>query len=409
MNTKQLQDVLRKLVQNSRNGNRVSLLIEGVHGTGKSAIVAEVAAELGYRLADLRLGQQEVADLIGMPIVKDGHTCWAPPSWWPKEGEKVIIFLDELNRGTQDVKQAIFQLVRDFKLHTHVLPPECIVISAINPETEGYDVSPLDIALQDRFWKTIFEPTVAEWLEWAEKSGVCDSVREFIKADSIYLDPNKGEASPTRRGWERLSNALKLIGLDKTIEKKDYDLLIDTIIGNVGEAAGLSFKKFLINKYKPLDVKTLAEDYKSIKPKVQKLIDNQQMDVISRAMDDLATYLDKHTIIDEPQPNFIESVISIVQDMSLDIVVSFMRTIGSNKKLIRLFQYVCRDKGVYEQVVKTRDAINEYHLLELFPTLLKQDLQLEKEALKQTTTSNDEVEAKPRTRKTSKKKVTTGV
>ena len=379
MNTKQLQDVLRKLISNSRNGNRVSLLIEGVHGIGKSAVVAEVASELGYRLADLRLGQQEVADLIGMPIVKDGCTFWAPPSWWPKEGEKVVIFLDELNRGTQDVKQAIFQLVRDFKLHTHILPDECIVISAINPEADGYDVAPLDIALQDRFWKTLYEPTVVEWLVWAEKANVVEVIREFISQDNIHLDPPKGQAHPTRRGWERLSNALKLVELDKVFDKKSSDLFLDVVIGNVGEAAGLAFRRFVVDKYKPLDAKTIIESYAKIRPKIQKIIENKEMDMLSRAIDDSMRYLEKHINTDEPQANILESVSQLISDLPLDLVASTCRTIGTSQKLLNFWQLLCRNQVVYEQIVKTRDATDEYLLIELFPIILEQELQLEKE------------------------------
>src|SRR3989304_1234462 len=387
MNTLQLQEVLRKLIQNSGNGNRVSLLIEGVHGIGKSAVVAEVASELGYRLADLRLGQQEVADLIGMPIVKDGYTYWAPPSWWPKEGEKVVIFLDELNRGTQDVKQAIFQLVRDFKLHTHTLPLDCIVVSAINPEIDGYDVSPLDIALQDRFWKVIKEPAVEEWLSWAEKNNICKSVCEFIKQDNIYLDPSKGQAYPTRRGWERLSNALKLVELDKFIEKKDYDLFLDIAMGNIGEAGGLSYKRFVIDKYQPLDSKLLVENYKKIRTKIQKLIQNQQMDVLSRGLDDTARYLDKYIDSNITQSSFVESICLLIIDLPLDLVVSFMRAIGCNQRLFNLFKLICRNKEVFSQVVRTRDVANEHHLIDIFDTLLEQELELEEKEKKKATAS----------------------
>ena len=237
----------------------------------------------------------------------------------------------------------------------------------------------MDIALQDRFWKTLYEPTVVEWLVWAEKANVVEVIREFISQDNIHLDPPKGQAHPTRRGWERLSNALKLVELDKVFDKKSSDLFLDVVIGNVGEAAGLAFRRFVVDKYKPLDAKTIIESYAKIRPKIQKIIENKEMDMLSRAIDDSMRYLEKHINTDEPQANILESVSQLISDLPLDLVASTCRTIGTSQKLLNFWQLLCRNQVVYEQIVKTRDATDEYLLIELFPIILEQELQLEKE------------------------------
>lgn len=125
---------------------RITPIIWGSQGIGKSDIAADLANELGFtRIADLRMGQQESGDLIGVPDKRFfcsmcnedygtaalssfcakpdcggiiiGQTVWLLPSWFPKKDEKVLILLDELNRGRPDVLQSIFQLILDRQLH----------------------------------------------------------------------------------------------------------------------------------------------------------------------------------------------------------------------------------------------------------------------------------------------------
>jgi MoxR-like ATPase len=61
-----------------------TILLEGETGVGKSQLVAALAQEKNFELIDLRLGQMEVGDLIGMPMLIGNETHWARPCWWPR-------------------------------------------------------------------------------------------------------------------------------------------------------------------------------------------------------------------------------------------------------------------------------------------------------------------------------------
>ncbi len=73
-----------------------TVIMEGLHGIGKSTIVQQYAKENKMNLIELFLSHQEVGDLIGMPktIEQDGETLttWTKPIWlqrmidasWPK-------------------------------------------------------------------------------------------------------------------------------------------------------------------------------------------------------------------------------------------------------------------------------------------------------------------------------------
>ena len=78
-------------------GEKQAVFIWGSPGSGKSAVVKQLAAELGIALHDIRALLLDPVDLRGLPFVgKDGRSQWATPDFLPQDGEG-ILFLDELN------------------------------------------------------------------------------------------------------------------------------------------------------------------------------------------------------------------------------------------------------------------------------------------------------------------------
>ena len=214
MNVKQLVRTLMGLPP------RKSVLIESKHGMGKSEIVAQVAAKkskiLGkpFGFIDIRLGQYEVGDLIGLPekqprftvtkkVYKNGSLADEPevienvtvhdlPIWFPRDKNSFgILFFDELNRGTRDTQQWAFQVVLDYRVNFNDVPEGWSVIAACNDDQDVYNVLSLDPALYDRFLVIKFHPTLGEWLEHALSIDVHDAVVKYIKKHHRDLDPSK--------------------------------------------------------------------------------------------------------------------------------------------------------------------------------------------------------------------------
>jgi AAA domain (dynein-related subfamily) len=272
-----------------------SVIMEGLHGIGKSEIVKQFAKENDYHLEELFLSHQEVGDLIGIPhmIEKDGKsvTTWSVPIWLQRmysaqsDGKNCILFLDELNRAPIDVRQSALQLVLERKIHEHSLPElngqRTIVVSAINPSDE-YQTDDLDPALLDRFLFINVEVDVPVWLKWAKENEINNVVRDFISEhpDRLHFTPADGGIGATPRSWAKLS---KFIDNINDIEE---EILFQIIKGKIGSAVGSQFYMFLSDYNKVIKIEDIenivkkeskkTDDIHIIAEKIYELIENAE-------------------------------------------------------------------------------------------------------------------------------------
>ena len=86
------------------------LFLWGPPGIGKSELVADLTAELGGAMIDLRLGQMEPTDIRGIPFYNkdNGKMDWAEPVDLPSEEYAaqfpiVVLFLDEMNSSAKNM------------------------------------------------------------------------------------------------------------------------------------------------------------------------------------------------------------------------------------------------------------------------------------------------------------------
>jgi len=115
------------------------LLIWGHTGTDKTALVKQMAKENNWGYMQLRIAQIEATDLRGIPVKEEGKTHFLPPEKLPRDGEG-ILFLDEINRASHDVLQAVFRLIEpgEHTTGTCVLPAGWSVVAAANYENDSY-------------------------------------------------------------------------------------------------------------------------------------------------------------------------------------------------------------------------------------------------------------------------------
>lgn len=300
----------------------------GAMGIGKSQIVAQVAEELGVQLIDLRLAQMETGDLVGIPYLKGNKTFWGAPGWWPEEGSRGILLLDEINRAPNDVRQAVFQLILpdskgNRKLHTHVLPKGWAVVAAMNPENGEYQVETLDKAMVRRFIMLKIEADVESWLLWAkgkkvegeEKPKVDSAITAFIAANKNSLNASENfevSSIPSSDAWTMLSQL-------RVANVIPYEAEFEIMAGIVGREQATAFRKWLDANYKrPVNGEEILNKYDEVFEKLQE----QRNDEWYATKLDLLTHLATNKELNKKQT---ENLKRFIKDAPADIQAAFVQ------------------------------------------------------------------------------------
>ena len=237
------------------------VLIRGRHGIGKSEVVYQFAKARGLPVVERRASQMTEGDLMGLPSISGESTRWNAPDWLKEACDNgVVLFLDEVDRATMEVRQGIFELTDSRKLNGWHLHPETRIFAAVNggehAGASSYQVGEMDPAELDRWTVFDVDPTVSDWLTWA-KDKVDGMVWDFINNNHNHLEhlpdaggyePNK--VYPSRRSWKRLSDTVDSACL--LAEPKDNLGAIYNLTGAfVGFEAAVAFRDFC-EKYERL-------------------------------------------------------------------------------------------------------------------------------------------------------------
>lgn len=241
INSKDLINFLKNLILSNSN---VVPFIHGKAGIGKTDIIQMIAKEFGYKLIILNLHTQDEGDLIGIPKEKDGITIYSEPEWLGlnKKNNKVILFLDEIDRAVKNVLNSSLTLVREYRIHTHQLPKSWKIIAAGNSgvNDDFYDINEIDLALKSRFVHLWYEIKYDEWLKWGKDNGINPFILEYIKLNpkNLIAEPNDNGvfAYPNPRTWSILSDALTFA---------PENTWLYTIMGSIGEEIGVQFHTFM--------------------------------------------------------------------------------------------------------------------------------------------------------------------
>ena len=242
---------------------RKPILLRGRHGVGKSQVVYQLAESLGLPVVERRASQMTEGDLIGLPSVDNGRTAWNPPDWFKSACETpVVLFLDEVDRATIEVRQGIFELTDSRKLNGHNLHEDTLIFAAINGGEHGaqYQVGDMDPAELDRWTVFDVEPSIEDWLEWG-KENVSQITWDFINQNRQHLEhegefePNK--VYPSRRSWDRMDECASRADLLE--EGSDNVMLFNVATGFVGFEAACALRDFVLNYERQVTVEDILD------------------------------------------------------------------------------------------------------------------------------------------------------
>jgi len=302
---------------------RFPILTRGRHGIGKSTLVYQLAKQMDLEVVERRASQMTEGDLLGLPKVEDNVTQWLAPEWLHTACNKpVILFLDEVDRATMEVRQGIFELCDSRKIAGYTLHPDTIIFAAVNGGEHGaqYQVGEMDPAELDRYTVFDVEPTVEDWLAWA-KTEVCDEIWNFINQNHQHLEhrddyePNK--VYPSRRSWERLSKTLS--GLDK-VEHSPTLYHLSTAF--VGFEAAIALNDFVKNYDRQVTVEDIIDDGKLELTKDWKINDHNALIEKIKA---------KETFAEKLTDNRLQNVANYFVTLPSEVAMSLWQAMGNSE------------------------------------------------------------------------------
>ncbi len=232
------------------NDVKLSLMIWGPPGVGKSSIVAQCARQNGLDLIDLRLSQLAPTDLRGLPVPIDNVSKWYPPEFLPRDGQG-ILFLDEINMAPPAMQGIAQQLVLDRKVGSYVVPDGWFVWAAGNRKEDKASVFDMPAPLANRFVHLEVQPDFDSFKSHALKVGLDERILAFLAYRTNllhHIDPRQ-PAWPSPRTWF-MASQLRSIGLP--------------IAAAVGSAAALEFEAFEAVYRKLPDLDAIAAGRKGV-------------------------------------------------------------------------------------------------------------------------------------------------
>jgi MoxR-like ATPase len=211
MNPADLTTFLDTLV---RSQVKLSTMIWGPPGIGKSSIVAQVAAAHKLACIDLRLSQLAPTDLRGLPVAKAGRSHWYPPEFLPSDGAGVL-FLDEINMAPPTMQGMAQQLILDRKVGNYVVPAGWFIWAAGNREEDRAAVFDMPAPLANRFLHVEVTPDFENFKAYALARGLHEHVVAFLSFRPALLHKSDAlqPAWPSPRSWE-MASQLHAIGLE---------------------------------------------------------------------------------------------------------------------------------------------------------------------------------------------------
>lgn len=156
---------------NDDGGFGVPVLLWGLPGVAKTAILRQLAQEYGMPIEVLSPAARGEGAFGVTPVPIDGKMTYPPPVWVEKfeEAGRGIVFVDEINLAATHYAGALLGLLQDRIIGSEQLPKGVRVLAAANPidlaaASGGWDLSaPAANRVGHIEWKC---PDVKTWSDW---------------------------------------------------------------------------------------------------------------------------------------------------------------------------------------------------------------------------------------------------
>ena len=206
------------------------VFLMGPPGIGKTAIMEQVASELGVGLVSYSMTHHTRQSALGLPFIthkKYGDMECDVSEYTMSEIissvydmieetgiSEGILFLDEINCVSETLAPVMLQFLQYKIFGRHRVPDGWIVVTAGNPPEYNNSVREFDIVTWDRLKRIDVEADFDAWKEYARDKAVHPAVLTYLEAkkDDFYKIEMTvdGKSFVTARGWDDLSQMIKL-------------------------------------------------------------------------------------------------------------------------------------------------------------------------------------------------------
>jgi len=291
-------------------------------GVAKSAIGLSIAEKMGFKYVDIRLSMVDETDVGLYPSISEVETegkkvkCldFVVPRWAVEANKQpTIIHFEELNRASQQVRNAALQLLlerqigTDFKFNDNVL----MMSSGNLGDEDGTDVEEFDSALNNRLVHLNHTLSPDEWFEGYANENIHRLVVSYIKThpEQLYKTSENSKGYATPRSWTFLSDFI-ISNFGEDASPKDFLPMLELVAsGMIGNSAlkFIQYCKDMLN----ISIDDVINNFDGIKKDLEKYNRDKNSELIQSLKEkDLVKLTDKQ----------------------LSNVVKFIKSVGDDEK-----------------------------------------------------------------------------
>ena len=334
------------------------IFLMGPPGIGKTAIMEQVASELGVGLVSYSMTHHTRQSALGLPFIEKkvyGGVAYRVSEYTMSEiiasvyemmertGLKEgILFLDEINCVSETLAPAMLQFLQYKIFGRHRVPNGWIVVTAGNPPEYNNSVREFDIVTWDRLKRIDVEPDYDVWKEYAYKKGIHPAILTYLdikKSDFYKIETTvDGKSFVTARGWSDLSDVMVLYeeyGI--SVDEK----LISQYLQNKKIAKEFAIYHDLFNKYRSdyqVDKILSGKAPEEIKERANKAKFDERLALLGLMLDAITGELKKVNLAEQALTELLNALKNVRMELArpkVDAVAAVLKQISNLEKKIQ--------------------------------------------------------------------------
>ena len=333
-------------------------LIIGESGIGKTALAKKLANKNNFKLVVIDGNLLKEGEIGGLPTIESYKSIDSNGNLQEKKatiyavhtklkeideeilnGNKVLLFIDEINRCEHTVQQELMNLILNREINGYKLHNDVKILAAMNPSNKygedfDYQVVDMDAAQENRFVWLNMENDYIDWISWAIEFGIETEVIEFISTFPEYLQKiNEEDVRATPRSYERISKTLKLYKEKKEIIPRA--VFLNVIKGNVGRVIAEEFISFIESNHEALISfeKVFCRNY--IDEEVIEIIKKETQTRLYLTAINILKILESNIFSFEKESSFyINRFVKFLKLYPIDLMVGIMKDMKNNYPVI---------------------------------------------------------------------------